>query len=62
MAAMLPTATCPPGRYRFQVTACNNDGMWNEAGAVLTFIIAPAYDQTPLFPRIGIGRLRFGGV
>jgi ligand-binding sensor domain-containing protein len=24
-----------PGRYRFQVVACNNDGVWNEDGAAL---------------------------
>ena len=23
----------PPGNYRFQVVACNNDGVWNETGA-----------------------------
>src|SRR5262249_53926326 len=23
----------PPGRYRFQVIACNDDGVWNETGA-----------------------------
>jgi hypothetical protein len=25
-----------PGKYRFRVTACNNSGVWNEAGAFLT--------------------------
>ncbi|MCW5557747.1 MAG: hypothetical protein KIT22_07940, partial [Verrucomicrobiae bacterium] len=25
----------PAGRYRFQVQACNNDGVWNETGASL---------------------------
>ena len=25
----------PPGKYRFHVTACNNDGLWNETGATL---------------------------
>src|SRR6185369_10956581 len=23
----------PPGRYRFHVTACNEDGVWNEKGS-----------------------------
>jgi ligand-binding sensor domain-containing protein len=38
-----------PGRYRFQVIACNNDGVWNEAGAALDFSIAPAWYQTNWF-------------
>ncbi|MGB9988140.1 ligand-binding sensor domain-containing protein [Massilia sp. SM-13] len=38
-----------PGSYRFRVIACNNDGVWNEAGAALSFSIAPAYYQTAWF-------------
>ncbi len=38
-----------PGRYRFRVIACNNDGLWNEQGAVLDFSIAPAWYQTNWF-------------
>ena len=38
-----------PGRYRFRVIACNNDGVWNETGAVLNFTIAPAWYQTTWF-------------
>jgi signal transduction histidine kinase/ligand-binding sensor domain-containing protein len=38
-----------PGRYRFQVIACNNDGVWNDAGATLDFIVAPAWYQTNWF-------------
>src|SRR5208337_4587684 len=38
-----------PGTYRFRVIACNNDGVWNEAGATLDFAIAPAYYQTNWF-------------
>jgi signal transduction histidine kinase/ligand-binding sensor domain-containing protein len=38
-----------PGRYRFRVIACNNDGVWNEAGATLEFSILPAYYQTGWF-------------
>jgi signal transduction histidine kinase/streptogramin lyase len=38
-----------PGRYRFRVIACNNDGLWNEAGASLDFSILPAYYQTTWF-------------
>jgi len=39
----------PPGPYRFQVIACNNDGVWNQQGATLEFSIAPAYYQTNWF-------------
>ena len=38
-----------PGNYRFQVIACNNDGIWNTNGAQLNFSIAPAWYQTTLF-------------
>jgi signal transduction histidine kinase/ligand-binding sensor domain-containing protein len=38
-----------PGGYRFRVIACNNDGVWNEAGAFLGFSILPAYYQTTWF-------------
>jgi signal transduction histidine kinase len=38
-----------PGSYRFRVIACNNDGVWNEAGAVSSFAIAPAFYQTLWF-------------
>ncbi len=36
----------PPGNYRFHVTACNDDGVWNEAGATLTIVIQPFFYQT----------------
>ncbi len=39
----------PPGDYRFRVMACNNNGVWNEAGTFLDFTIAPAYYQTMWF-------------
>src|SRR5262249_35935126 len=39
----------PPGNYRFRVIACNNSGVWNEAGAALDFSIDPAYYQTTWF-------------
>jgi signal transduction histidine kinase/ligand-binding sensor domain-containing protein len=38
-----------PGKYRFRVIACNNDGVWNEAGATLDFSIAAAWYQTNWF-------------
>ncbi len=33
----------PPGKYRFRVQAANNDGVWNEAGAELSFVVAPPF-------------------
>ncbi|TCS13140.1 sensor histidine kinase [Caulobacter sp. BK020] len=38
-----------PGRYRFQVLAANNDGVWNDRGAVLAFENPPTFVQTNLF-------------
>jgi hypothetical protein len=35
-----------PRNYRFRVMACNNSGVWNEAGASLDFSVARAYYQT----------------
>jgi signal transduction histidine kinase/ligand-binding sensor domain-containing protein len=39
----------PPRNYRFRVVACNNSGVWNEAGTFLDFSVAPAYYQTIWF-------------
>jgi signal transduction histidine kinase/ligand-binding sensor domain-containing protein len=39
----------PPRKYRFRVMACNNSGVWNEAGTFLDFSVAPAYYQTMWF-------------
>jgi signal transduction histidine kinase/streptogramin lyase len=36
----------PPRNYTFRVMACNNSGVWNEAGGSLNFFVAPAYYQT----------------
>jgi two-component sensor histidine kinase len=35
-----------PGKYRFLVAACNNDGVWNDAGATLSLVLLPHYWQT----------------
>jgi ligand-binding sensor domain-containing protein/signal transduction histidine kinase len=35
-----------PGKYRFQVIACNKDGIWNDSGAVVTFELEPHYWQS----------------
>ena len=51
----------PPGPYTFRVIACNNDGIWNEAGDSWTFNIAPTFYQTHWFQSMlaltGIGMI-----
>jgi len=42
-------AGLPPGEYKFLVTACNNDGIWNEAGDSFNFYLKPHYYQTIWF-------------
>ena len=46
----------PPGKYAFQVIACNNDGIWNETGAKINFTVLPYFWQTWWF------RVLSGGV
>ncbi len=36
----------PPATYDFRVMACNNDDVWNEAGASLAFSVMPWFWQT----------------
>ena len=38
-----------PGSYRFQVIASNDDGLWNEDGASLSFHLKPFFYQTKWF-------------
>ncbi len=42
-------ADLKPGAYRFNVIARNNDGVWNDAGASVSFVIAPMFYQTGWF-------------
>lgn len=49
-----------PGSYRFQVTASYEDGVWNEAGAVLSFRVLPAWYQTLWFRALVV--LAIGGL
>jgi len=39
-------STLPPGRYTFRVKASNNDGHWNETGAMLKIMITPPIWRT----------------
>ncbi|MFQ5738997.1 MAG: two-component regulator propeller domain-containing protein, partial [Acidobacteriota bacterium] len=51
----------PPGNYRFRVIACNNDGLWNEAGASLGFELEPYFYQTsPFYILTGVALLLMG--
>jgi ligand-binding sensor domain-containing protein/signal transduction histidine kinase len=48
-ASESPTARyikLPPDRYRFHVMACNEDGVWNETGAAVTFNVLPPFWRT----------------
>ena len=39
----------PPGKYTFQVIACNSDGVWDMQGASLHFQVLPTWYQTRAF-------------
>jgi ligand-binding sensor domain-containing protein/signal transduction histidine kinase len=39
----------PPGHYTFRVQAANNDGVWNTAGAAISFELKPHFYQTLWF-------------
>jgi ligand-binding sensor domain-containing protein/signal transduction histidine kinase len=43
----------PPGKYRFRVIACNNDGVWNTAGASVNLVVTPFWWATGWF-RVGL--------
>jgi two-component system sensor histidine kinase/response regulator len=54
----------PPIRYRFRVIGSNNDGIWNQGGASLAFVLRPHLYQTPAFYALGVVTvvlLVFGG-
>jgi signal transduction histidine kinase/ligand-binding sensor domain-containing protein/CheY-like chemotaxis protein len=38
-----------PGKYTFNVIACNGDGVWNREGASLSFYLQPYFYQTAWF-------------
>jgi len=46
-----------PGHYRFRVTACNNCGVWNEAGTFLDFSHGPGLLADHVVPAVVPGRL-----
>ncbi len=44
-----------PGKYKFKVIACNNDGIWNIEGDSFEFTIKPGFTQTALFYILATG-------
>ena len=50
-----------PRAYRFHVIACNNEGVWNNAGAAVSFTVEPYFYQTTSF-FIFASALVIGGV
>ena len=52
----------PPGDYVFRVRAANNDGVWNEEGAMLRLSLAPSYWATWWFRLLAGGLLAGLGV
>lgn len=54
----------PGGGYKFRVTACNNDGVWNKEGVNFLFVVSPGFFKTTTFKLViaaGIPLLLFLG-
>ena len=51
----------PHGRYRFRVRACNNDGLWNAAGATVAITVVPFWWQAAWF-KWAVAAAATGGV
>jgi len=49
----------PHGAYTFRVQGCNREGVWNETGAALEFVVLPHFWQTSWFNALFLGT--FGG-
>ena len=43
----------PPGKFAFHIIACNEDGVWNEAGASLAVMVEPPFWRQPSFIAAG---------
>jgi len=50
----------PPGKFHFRVTGCNNDGLCNETGSTVDFVLASHYYQRPWFLPLCVATLAFG--
>jgi len=53
-SASSATDRCLPGSYRFRVLAANSDGMWNETGASVAFLVLPFFWETWWFKTVAI--------
>jgi signal transduction histidine kinase/ligand-binding sensor domain-containing protein len=51
----------PPGKYSFEVTAANEDGIWDERPGTLAFTLAPAIYQTKWFLALCLLALMLAG-
>jgi len=51
----------PPGSYQFKVIACNNDGIWNDAGATVLLTVEPHVWETLWF-QVLVAAGVFGGL
>lgn len=54
---MVQYTQVPPGRYRFRVVACNNDGVWSQIGDNMAVVIAPFWWETIWFKLLVLGIL-----
>jgi signal transduction histidine kinase len=52
----------PVGKYRFEVMAANEDGVWNETPDTLTFMLSPAFYQTRWFLVLCVLALILAGI
>jgi signal transduction histidine kinase/ligand-binding sensor domain-containing protein len=52
----------PPGKYRFEVLAANNDGVWSTAPAVVAFVLSPAFYQTTWFVALCVATLLLAAI
>jgi PAS domain S-box-containing protein len=50
-----------PGSYRFNLLACNNDGVWTKEAATLMLVVTPKFHQTLWFKLLALSLLA-GGV
>ncbi len=51
----------PPGQYTFEITACNNDGVWNTKRTAAVFTIEPPFHETFWFYLMVASILAIGG-
>jgi len=51
---MIAYTNLDSGDYRFSVTACNNDGLWNEAGAAVNLVVIPPLWKTWWFTLVSL--------